>query len=201
MKCKQRARFENTPASKINLRTNSEKAGISLYCLKHPHMCHTDRLFRILVGCCLAMAIFSGCATQEKRVFSNDHRDTTVKVYGPYRAVKLPLSKGVKMGNPIQLALGPGGLMYAANQTGEVYTLRDSDGDGLEDSTALYCNVEDFGLRSPAGFAHKVTRFLSALPNRSALLSMRTKTAKRIPAGLFSIISPRVNIPTNGPAD
>ena len=118
-------------------------------------MYHAERLFRIVVACNLAVATLSGCATQEKRVSSNDHADTTVKVYGPYRAVKLPLSKGVKMGNPIQLALGPGGLLFAANQTGEVYTLRDSDGDGLEDSTALFCNVEDYGLRSPAGFAHK----------------------------------------------
>jgi putative heme-binding domain-containing protein len=45
--------------------------------------------------------------------------------------------------------------MYAANQTGEVYSLHDSDRDGLEDSTALYCNIRDFGLRSPSGFAHR----------------------------------------------
>jgi putative heme-binding domain-containing protein len=84
-----------------------------------------------------------------------NHQDTTVKVYGPYIAVRLPINKGVKMGNPIQVAVGPKDLMYAMNQTGEVYTLHDSNGDGLEDSTALYCNVTEFGLRSPAGFAHR----------------------------------------------
>lgn len=83
------------------------------------------------------------------------NQDTDIKVYGPYRAIKLPISKGVKIGNPTQIALGPKGLLYAMNQTGEVYTLHDSDGDGLEDSTALYCHVKDFGLRSPAGFAHR----------------------------------------------
>ncbi|WP_411275427.1 PQQ-dependent sugar dehydrogenase [Daejeonella sp.] len=82
-------------------------------------------------------------------------QDTEIKVYGPYRAVKLPINKGVTIGNPIQIALGPKGLLYAMNQTGEVYTLHDSDADGLEDSTALYCHVGDFGLRSPAGFAHR----------------------------------------------
>ena len=46
------------------------------------------------------------------------YKDTTVKVYGPYTAVKLPISKGVKLGNPIQIALGPDDLMYAMNQTG-----------------------------------------------------------------------------------
>ncbi|MGC1244553.1 MAG: c-type cytochrome [Chryseosolibacter sp.] len=110
---------------------------------------------RISIPCCLAALIFSGCTPREKTASLNDHRDTTVKVHGPYRAVKLPVTKGVKMGNPIQLSLGPGGLLFAANQTGEIYTLRDSDGDGLEDSAALFCNVRDYGLRSPAGFAHK----------------------------------------------
>jgi hypothetical protein len=38
---------------------------------------------------------------------------------------------GVKMGNPFQIALGPGDLLYATNQTGEVYPLHDSDLDGL----------------------------------------------------------------------
>jgi putative heme-binding domain-containing protein len=36
-----------------------------------------------------------------------------------------------------------------------VYSLHDSDNDGLEDSTALFCDVRDFGLRSPAGFTFK----------------------------------------------
>ena len=46
-------------------------------------------------------------------------------------------------------------MLYAANQKGEVYTLRDTDNDGLEDTAELYCNVQDFGLRSPSGFAFR----------------------------------------------
>ena len=98
--------------------------------------------------------LLPGCM-QEKKLAVTAYRDTTVRVYGPYVAIKLPITRGVKMGNPIQLALGPGDVLYAANQTGEIYTLHDADGDGWEDSTALYCNVQDFGLRSPVGFTHK----------------------------------------------
>jgi putative heme-binding domain-containing protein len=102
----------------------------------------------------MVVILLSGCM-QEKKLAVTTYRDTTVRVYGPYVAVKLPITKGVKMGNPIQLALGPNDLLYAANQTGEIYTLHDADGDGWEDSTALYCNVHDLGLRSPVGFTHK----------------------------------------------
>ena len=100
-------------------------------------------------------AVFLFQCSKEKTVSVHPYSDSTVKVYGPYIAAKLPITKGVKMGNPIQLSLGPGGLLFAANQTGEVYTLQDSDGDGWEDSTALYCHVRDLGLRSPVGFASR----------------------------------------------
>jgi putative heme-binding domain-containing protein len=81
--------------------------------------------------------------------------DTTHAVYGPYKVYKLPVIKGVTILNPVQLSLGPGGKLYAANHTGEVYTLNDSDSDGFEDEAVLYCNISDFGLKSPAGFASK----------------------------------------------
>lgn len=86
---------------------------------------------------------------------SRTNADTTVAVYGPYRLTKLPITKGVRILNPVQLALGPRGQLFAANKSGEVYRLRDSDGDGLEDEAVLYCNVTALGLQSPAGFAHK----------------------------------------------
>ena len=85
----------------------------------------------------------------------NKFLDTTASVYGPYRLIKLPITKGVTILNPIQLQLGPGGKVFAANQSGEIYTLEDSDNDGIEDEAFLYCNIADFNLRSPAGFAHK----------------------------------------------
>lgn len=97
----------------------------------------------------------SSCKTEKETSTYQKYQDTTLNVYGPYIAVKLPINKGVKMGNPIQLALGSGGFLFASNQTGEVYTLHDSDGDGMEDSTALFCNVKEHGLRSPAGLAFR----------------------------------------------
>lgn len=109
--------------------------------------------FNILV---LMIIFLSGCSKQdEAKKYYQSHVDTTVTVYGPYVAVKLPITKGVKISNPVQLSLGPDGVLYAANQTGEVYTLRDTDNDGLEDRADMYCNVNDYGLRSPAGFAHQ----------------------------------------------
>src|SRR5688500_15439299 len=102
----------------------------------------------------MVAVLLPGCM-QEKKVTVTTYRDTTISVYGPYVALKLPIASGVKMGNPIQLALGPRDLLFAANQTGEIYTLHDVNGDGWEYSTALYCDVRDFGLRSPVWYAHK----------------------------------------------
>lgn len=109
--------------------------------------CNLQVIGYMLIGCLLFLFSCSGVGPASD--------DSSVRVYGPYTAVKLPISKGVPLGNPIQIASGPGGYIYAANQTGEVYTLRDSDGDGLEDSTAIYCNVTEAGLKSPVGFAYR----------------------------------------------
>jgi len=108
-----------------------------------------------VLGAAILCLFATACKTEKEASASSQHKDTTVSVYGPYIAVKLPITKGVKMGNPIQIALGPKGLIFATNQTGEVYTLHDSDGDGLEDSTVLYCNVTDFKLRSPVGLTSR----------------------------------------------
>jgi len=102
------------------------------------------------------ISFLNGCT--EKRPIQADYKkyvDTTVSVYGQYVAVKLPINKGVTISNPVQISLGPDDVLYAANQTGEVYTLRDTDNDGLEDMADLYCNVKDYGLNSPSGFAHR----------------------------------------------
>ena len=62
---------------------------------------------------------FWNCKPDQGTNAYQNYQDTTVKVYGPYTAVKLPISKGVELGNPIQVALGPDELMYAMNQTGK----------------------------------------------------------------------------------
>ena len=102
----------------------------------------------------IAIVSLSMCS-EESEVSYTKYEDTTAAVYGPYRIIKLPVTRGVKILNPIQLAQGPDGNLFAANQSGEVYILKDSDGDGLEDEAALYCNVTDDSLRSPGGFAYR----------------------------------------------
>src|SRR5688572_6240890 len=111
----------------------------------------TKNLFHFFV---LVPFLF-GCTKPERTSDYAQHIDTTVSVYGPYAAIKLPITKGVKIANPLQVALGPQGVLYASNQTGEVYSLQDTDNDGIEDMAILYCDVKDFGLRSPAGFEHR----------------------------------------------
>lgn len=112
---------------------------------------------RALVAIAFGSFILVACKDlkPELQSYSQLYVDTTVTTYGPYIPIKLPIHKGVKISNPIQLSQGPGDLIFGANQTGEVYALIDSDGDGLQDSTALYCNVADFGLRSPSGIAFR----------------------------------------------
>ena len=75
--------------------------------------------------------------------------DPTIDVYGHYAAVKLPIKHGVTLWNPTDVAIGPGGRVYAANYTGEIYSLQDTDGDGLEDHAKLYCDVKNDSLRYP----------------------------------------------------
>ncbi|MFD2201397.1 DUF7133 domain-containing protein [Shivajiella indica] len=77
------------------------------------------------------------------------------KVYGPYKVIELPIKKGVRILNPTFISLGPDGKIFSANQSGEIYTLIDSDGDGLEDEALLYFNISNLGLRSPSGFTFK----------------------------------------------
>ena len=85
----------------------------------------------------------------------NIKAETKFAVYGSYTIYRLPIDKGVTILNPIFIKSGPGGRLYAGNQTGEIYSLFDSNGDGFEDEAQLYTNVADFGLKIPAGFAHK----------------------------------------------
>jgi len=103
----------------------------------------------------IVLIFFLKCSSNKADTLFNKYVDTTVSVYGPYKVLKLPVSRGVKILNPIQVALGPDGKIFAANQSGEVYTLEDSDGDGIEDEAVLYCNITELNLRSPAGFAHR----------------------------------------------
>lgn len=113
--------------------------------------------FFFAFNCCFFLFIpvlFFGCNPTPSDPFKI-FEDTTAVVYGPYRVIKLPIEKGVTVLNPIQISLGPGGAIFAANQSGEIYTLKDSDGDGVEDEALLYYDLNVLGLRSPSGFAHR----------------------------------------------
>jgi putative heme-binding domain-containing protein len=101
------------------------------------------------------MLIFTNCESKKTNDSYIQFIDHDIPVYGPYTVIKLPIKNGVEISNPLQISLGPGGLIFASNQTGEIYTLRDNDGDGIEDTALIYCNVKDFGLRSPSGFAYR----------------------------------------------
>ena len=118
--------------------------------LSIPHLTTKNSVLLIVL-----ITLVFGCTKHEPTAGYNQYIDTTASVYGPYKVVKLPITKGVKIANPLHVSLGPQGVLYAANQTGEIYTLQDTDQDGVEDMALLYCDVKDFGLRSPAGFAHR----------------------------------------------
>lgn len=104
---------------------------------------------------------------------SSAYEDTSIHVYGPYRVYKLPITKGTNILNPVQLALGTDGRLYASNQSGEVYTLEDTDGDGLEDSAALFVHLADYGLHSAASMAFRGdTVFIAAREEIRAFLDL-----------------------------
>jgi putative heme-binding domain-containing protein len=95
----------------------------------------------------------TGGASWEKTI--KKHIDTAVRVYGHYAAVKLPIDKGVEVWNPTEVAIATNGLMYAANYTGEIYSLHDTDEDGLEDTAKLFCDVKNDSLRYPTSMIFK----------------------------------------------
>ena len=89
-----------------------------------------------------------------------------VGVHEKYEVIKLPLTGDVTIWNPVQIVRGPDNIMYVANNTGEIYRLIDSDGDGIEDRTVLFCDVRKEGLRSPAGLEFKDGRLYVGTSNQ-----------------------------------
>lgn len=77
------------------------------------------------------------------------HQVKSVEAYGRYAIVKLPINKGVALWNPVAITQNAAGVIYVANYVGEVYSLHDTNGDGLEDEARLFCNVTDDKLRYP----------------------------------------------------
>ncbi|WP_224485387.1 DUF7133 domain-containing protein [Robertkochia aurantiaca] len=94
------------------------------------------------------------------------HLDTTINVYDSLAVIRLPIDKGVPIWNPGLLKTGPGGRIFGANLTGEIYSLTDTDGDGLEDEAVMFCDVSKEGFRTPAGMAFKGWDLYVGLPQQ-----------------------------------
>ncbi|MGX1930947.1 DUF7133 domain-containing protein [Flagellimonas sp. 2504JD4-2] len=104
--------------------------------------------------------IIAGPSTWEETI--EMHIDTSVRVYGNYAAVKLPITKGVEIWNPAAIAIDSLGVIYGSNYTGEIYSLIDSDKDGLEDTAQLFCDVGDDGLRYPTSIIFRNSKLFVA---------------------------------------
>lgn len=128
--------------------------------------------YHLIITIC-GVLLFSGCGFErmQSEVVANDdiikaHIDTTITVYDSIAVVRLPIEQGVKIWNPGVLEKGPEGRIFGANLTGEIYSLVDTDGDGLEDKAVEFCNVKDDGFRTPTGLAFKGWDLYVGLPQQ-----------------------------------
>jgi putative heme-binding domain-containing protein len=107
----------------------------------------------------LLILFFVSCQTTEvaplDQATIEEISEKEIDVFGPYAVIKLPILTGVKIHNPVKVILGPDNLIYVANNTGEIYTLHDTDNDGLEDHARLFCDAKEDGLRSPVSIIFK----------------------------------------------
>jgi putative heme-binding domain-containing protein len=108
-----------------------------------------------LVACLLGTTALTCYGAKPSRAVIEQHLDRSVEVYGRYAAVRLPIHKGVRVWNPTAIRVSPRGEVFVANYTGEIYRIIDTDGDGLEDTAVLFCNVKDAGLRCPTTMAFR----------------------------------------------
>src|SRR5690606_1772101 len=83
------------------------------------------------------------------------HTEAGVRVFGRYRIVKLPIHSVVTIWNPAQEVSWSNSLVYVANLAGRSDSLRDTEGDGMEDDARLYPHVRADGMRSPAGLGFR----------------------------------------------
>ncbi|MCA6078907.1 DUF7133 domain-containing protein [Fulvivirga sedimenti] len=114
---------------------------------------------RIMLFCALLISACSNPPEQENATFSEASLrpliDPDVHVFEKYAVVKLNLVGDVTIWNPVQIVRGPENVMYVSNNTGEIYSIRDTDNDGLEDQAFLFCDVSEDGLRAPASMTFR----------------------------------------------
>lgn len=93
----------------------------------------------------LAITAAAIAETKPTRATIERHIDPQVQVNGKYAAVRLPITNGPSLWNPSRITITPEGLVFVANYTGEILTLHDTDGDGLEDTSRLFVDMALMG--------------------------------------------------------
>ena len=122
-----------------------------------------------VAGIAIALCGLSCVQKQNTSIAKADiikYQDTTIKVYEPYAVLKLPIQKGTVVWNPGVLEPGPGRRIFVANMTGEIYSLLDTDGDGIEDSAKEFCDIKKDGFRTPTGMVFKGWDLYVGLPQQ-----------------------------------
>ncbi len=120
----------------------------------------------LLIGACTDQAQDQASTLTAEAVLFDRFRDQSIDVYQPVTVLKLPLENGVVIRNPSVLERGPLGRIFAANVSGEIYSLVDSDGDGIEDTAEEFCNVSEDGFRTPTGLAFRDWDLYVGLPQQ-----------------------------------
>jgi putative heme-binding domain-containing protein len=116
-----------------------------------------NALYTLLIASVLFSIPLSSGARQVAltRSVIEAHQVTSVEAYGKYAVVQLPITNGVALWNPVAITKNSDGVIYVANYVGEVYSLHDTNGDGLEDEARLFCDVTDDKLRYPTSILFK----------------------------------------------
>lgn len=108
--------------------------------------------FAIPLMASLATTTIAWTATPSPEVV-RPHIDESIRVEGNFAAVKLPIRNGPPFWNPTAVRFAADGTLFVANFNGQIFTVHDTDGDGLEDTTRLFADVRKDGLRAPTSLA------------------------------------------------
>lgn len=100
-------------------------------------------LIQIAASLAITAAAVAGTVPTRKTI--EQHIDPQVQVNGKYAAVRLPITNGPPLWNPSRITVTPEGIVFVANYTGEILTLHDTNGDGLEDTSRLFVDMALIG--------------------------------------------------------
>ena len=108
----------------------------------------TFLLSNLLIVCGMVSASIRAADTPTRETIEA-HRVTRIPVFGKYALVKLPIKTGVTIWNPTAITTDEKGVVWVVNYVGEIYSLHDKDGDGLEDHAELFVQTKKQKLHSP----------------------------------------------------